>query len=104
MDIEEKLREQIKENSILIYMKGTPYEPKCGFSARTVQTLIECESQFSYVDVLDNNDVRVSLPKVSEWPTFPQVFINGELVGGADIIAQMYESGELKKLIDSIES
>ena len=58
MDIEEKLREQIKENSILIYMKGTPYEPKCGFSARTVQTLIECESQFSYVDVLDNNDVR----------------------------------------------
>ena len=104
MDIEEKLREQIKENSILIYMKGTPYEPKCGFSARTVQTLIECESQFSYVDVLDNNDVRVSLPKVSDWPTFPQVFINGELLGGADIIAQMYESGELKKLIDSIES
>ena len=97
-------KEQIKENSILIYMKGTPYEPKCGFSARTVQTLIECESQFSYVDVLDNNDVRVSLPKVSDWPTFPQVFINGELVGGADIIAQMHESGELKKLIDSIES
>ena len=104
MDIEEKLREQIKENSILIYMKGTPYEPKCGFSARTVQTLIECESQFSYVDVLDNNDVRVSLPKVSDCPTFPHVFINGELVGGADIIAQMHESGELKKLIDSIES
>ena len=94
----------MKEISILIYMKGTPYEPKCGFSARTVQTLIECESQFSYVDVLDNNDVRVSLPKVSDWPTFPQVFINGELVGGADIIAQMHESGELKKLIDSIES
>ena len=69
-----------------------------------VQTLIECKSQFSYVDVLDNNDVRVSLPKVSDWPTFPQVFINGELVGGADIIAQMHESGELKKLIDSIES
>ena len=104
MDIEEKLREQIKENSILIYMIGTRYEPKCGFSARTVQTLIECESQFRYVDVLDNNDVRVSLPKVSDWPTFPQVFINGELVGGADIIAQMHESGELKKLIDSIES
>ncbi len=104
MNIEDKLREQIKENSILIYMKGTPYEPKCGFSARTVQTLIDCESQFSYVDVLENDDVRASLPKVSDWPTFPQVFINGELVGGADIIAQMYETGELKKLIDSVES
>ena len=102
--IEEKLKEQIKENDILIYMKGTPYEPRCGFSARTVQTLIECESQFSYVDVLENDDVRVALPKVSDWPTFPQVFIKGNLVGGADIIAQMHENGELKKLIDSVES
>ena len=65
MDLEDKLREQIKDNSILIYMKGTPYEPQCGFSARTVQILIECESQFSYVDVLENDDVRASLPKVS---------------------------------------
>ena len=104
MDIEEKLKEQIKVNDILIYMKGTPYEPRCGFSARTVQVLIECESQFSYVDVLENDDVRVALPKVSDWPTFPQVFIKGNLVGGADIIAQMYENGELKKLIDSVES
>ena len=104
MNIEEKLREQIKENNILIYMKGTPYEPQCGFSARTVKILIECESQFSYVDVLENNDVRVALPKVSDWPTCPQVFINGELVGGADIIAQMNESGELIKLIDSAQS
>ena len=104
MDIEEKLKEQIKENDILIYMKGTPYEPRCGFSARTVQVLIECESQFSYVDVLENDDVRVALPKVSDWPTFPQVFIKGNLVGGADIIAQMHENGELKTLIDSVES
>ena len=104
MDIEEKLKVQIKENDILIYMKGTPYEPRCGFSARTVQTQIECESQFSYVDVLENDDVREALPKVSDWPTFPQVFIKGNLVGGADIIAQMHENGELKKLIDSVES
>ena len=104
MDIENKLKEQIKENSILIYMKGTPYEPRCGFSARTIQALIECESQFSYVDILENKDVRMALPKVSDWPTFPQVFIKGELVGGADIIAQMHESGELKKLVDSVES
>ena len=63
MNIEEKLREQIKENNILIYMKGTPYEPRCGFSARTVQILIECDSEFSYVDILENNDVRTTLPK-----------------------------------------
>ena len=102
MDIQEKLKEQIKENDVLIYMKGTPYEPKCGFSARTVQILIDCESQFSYVDILENNDVRQELPKVTDWPTFPQVFIKGEMVGGADIIAQMHENGDLKKLIDSI--
>ena len=104
MSLEEKLKEQIKTNPVLIYMKGTPYEPRCGFSARTVQALIECESQFSYVDILENNDVRTILPKVTDWPTFPQVFIDGELIGGADIIAQMHESGELKKLIEAAES
>jgi len=104
MSLEEKLKEQIKSNPVLIYMKGTPYEPRCGFSARTVQALIECESQFSYVDILENNDVRTILPKVTDWPTFPQVFIDGELIGGADIVAQMHESGELKKLIEAAES
>lgn len=104
MSIEEKLKEQINDNDILIYMKGTPYEPRCGFSAKTIQILIECDSKFSYVDVLENNDVRVALPKVSDWPTFPQVFIKGELIGGADIIAQMHETGELQNLIDSVES
>ena len=104
MSLEEKLKEQIKTNPVLIYMKGTPYEPRCGFSARTVQALIECESQFSYVDILENNDVRTILPKVTDWPTFPQVFIDGELIGGADIVAQMHESGELKKLIEAAKS
>ena len=101
MSIEEKIKEQIKDNSILLYMKGSPYEPKCGFSAKTVQALIECEAQFSYVDILENNDVRVTLPSVSDWPTFPQVFYQGELIGGADIVTQMHESGELKKMIAS---
>jgi monothiol glutaredoxin len=100
MTIEEKLKQQIKENDILIYMKGTPYEPQCGFSAKTVQTLIECGAKFSYVDVIENNDVRTTLPSVSDWPTFPQVFIKGELIGGADIITQMHESGDLQKVID----
>ena len=102
--IDQKINTMIENHDVVLFMKGTPNFPQCGFSARTVKILIECESQFSYVDVLENNDVRVALPKVSDWPTFPQVFINGELVGGADIIAQMNESGELKKLIDSAQS
>tara|TARA_X000000368_G_scaffold37674_1_gene27482 strand:+ start:111 stop:428 length:318 start_codon:yes stop_codon:yes gene_type:complete len=104
MNIKEKLQEQISQNNILIYMKGTPYEPRCGFSAKTVQVLIECEAEFSYVDVLANEDVRATLPSVSDWPTFPQVFIGGELIGGADIVAELYESGELLKLINSVKS
>jgi len=100
MSIEEKLKEQISKNNILIYMKGTPYEPRCGFSAKTVQILIDCEAEFSYVDVLANEEVRATLPSISDWPTFPQVFVDGELIGGADIVSEMHESGELKKLLN----
>ena len=101
MSVEEKLKQQIKENDILIFMKGTPYEPKCGFSAKTVQALIDCEAKFSYIDILENNDVRSTLPSISDWPTFPQVFIDGELIGVADIVTQMHEAGELKTMIDN---
>ena len=100
MDIIKKIKEQISENDILLYMKGSPYEPQCGFSAKTVQALIESEAEFSYVDILSNPDIRSSLPNVSEWPTFPQLFVKGELVGGCDIVTQMHSNGELKKLID----
>ena len=99
MDISEKLKQQIKDNDLLIYMKGTPYEPRCGFSAKTVQALIECEAQFSYVDILENNDVRATLPSVSDWPTFPQLFVDGELVGGCDIITEMHESDDLSSVL-----
>ena len=104
MSLEEKLKQQIKENPILIYMKGTPYEPRCGFSAKTVQILIDCGAQFAFVDILENQEVRATLPSVSDWPTFPQVFVSGELVGGCDIVTQMHESGELKKIIDEAVS
>ena len=103
-EVQSKIKDQIKDNRILIYMKGSPYEPQCGFSARTVQALIECEAEFSYVDVLSNPDVRQNLPIVSEWPTFPQLYIGGELVGGCDIVTQLHASGELKKLVDSAAS
>ena len=104
MSIEEKIKDQIKENKILIYMKGSPYEPKCGFSAKTIQSLIDCGAEFSYVDILENQEIRQTLPNISDWPTFPQVFVSGELVGGCDIISEMHVSGELQKLINEAVS
>jgi monothiol glutaredoxin len=104
MSIEDKIKDQIKENKILIYMKGSPYEPKCGFSAKTIQSLIDCGAEFSYVDILENQEIRQTLPNISDWPTFPQVFVSGELVGGCDIISEMHESGELQKLINEAVS
>ena len=104
MSIEEKIKNQIKENNILIYMKGSPYEPKCGFSARTVQALIDCGAEFSYVDILENQDIRENLPSISDWPTFPQVFVTGELIGGCDIVTEMHESGDLQTIIKKAAS
>ena len=104
MAIEDKITDQIKENKILIYMKGSPYEPKCGFSAKTVQALIDCGAEFSYVDILENQDIRQTLPSISDWPTFPQVFVNGELIGGCDIVTEMHEAGELQTVISDAAS
>ena len=104
MSIEEKIKDQIKDNKILIYMKGSPYEPKCGFSAKTVQALIDCGAEFSYVDILDNQEIRQMLQSISEWPTFPQVFVSGELIGGCDIVTEMHEAGELQTIIKEAAS
>lgn len=104
MSIEDKIKNQIIENNILIYMKGSPYEPKCGFSARTVQALIDCGAEFSYVDILENQDIRENLPSISDWPTFPQVFVTGELIGGCDIVTEMHESGDLEPIIKKAAS
>lgn len=104
MTIEEKIKEQIKENSILIYMKGSPYEPRCGFSAKTVQALIDCGAEFSYIDILENQEIRQTLPEVSDWPTFPQLFVNGELIGGCDIVSELHGAGDLQSIIDKVSS
>ena len=103
MDIIEKINYQIADNKILLYMKGSPDKPECGFSQRASQILMACGKEFSFVDILSNPEIRQELPSVSEWPTFPQLFINGELVGGSDIMMEMYQNGELKELIDSVE-
>ena len=97
--ITEKIQKQIAETAILLYMKGTPYEPQCGFSAKTVQCLVYCETEFAYVDILEDPEVRAELPNVSDWPTFPQLFVKGELIGGCDIVSELYVSGELADIL-----
>ena len=98
-EVESVIRDQISSNPILLYMKGSPQAPQCGFSSRTVQCLMECGQRFAYVDVLSNPAIRQTLPVVANWPTFPQLFVNGELVGGCDIVTEMHESGELEPLV-----
>ncbi|QCI24840.1 Grx4 family monothiol glutaredoxin [Buchnera aphidicola (Rhopalosiphum padi)] len=101
MNTIKKIERQIKDNIILIYMKGTPQSPSCGFSAQAVQALSICGEKFAYVDVLENLDIRKELPKYANWPTFPQLWIKGELIGGCSIILEMLENGELKKIISN---
>lgn len=98
MDTIERIRQILAEHRIVVFMKGTPRFPQCGFSARTVETLKACGAEFHAVDVLAEPEYRQALPGYSEWPTFPQVFIDGELVGGCDIVLGLYQSGELQKM------
>lgn len=99
MDTIDRIKQQITENPILIYMKGSPKLPSCGFSAQAVQALISCGEQFAFVDILQNPDIRAELPAYANWPTFPQLWVDGELVGGCDIILEMTQRGELQPLI-----
>lgn len=99
MDIIETIKEQIANNTVLLYMKGSPNAPQCGFSARAAQAVMGCGEKFAYVDILQNPDIRASLPGYANWPTFPQLWVAGELVGGSDIMQEMFEKGELQTLI-----
>ena len=94
------IKDQISSNSIILYMKGTPQFPQCGFSARAVEALMTVGKPFAYVNILEHPDIRAELPKYANWPTFPQLWVGGELVGGSDIILEMAQKGELKPLIE----
>ena len=89
------IKDQISDNKVLLFMKGSPYQPQCGFSSKVTQILFSYDIEFSYIDVLEFPEVRANLPKISDWPTFPQLFVNGELVGGCDIISELHENEEL---------
>lgn len=102
MTVQEKIHNQVTENSIVLYMKGTPQFPQCGFSGATVQILKACELQdFVAVNVLDDPEIRDGIKVYSNWPTIPQLYIKGEFVGGADIVRDMHQQGELQKLINA---
>ena len=95
----ETIKRQISENPILLYMKGSPQAPQCGFSAKTIECMVGWGQRFAYVDILSNPEIRATLPSYAEWPTFPQLWVDGELVGGCDIVTEMFESGELEALL-----
>lgn len=100
MDVLERIDEQVKNNPIVIYMKGSPEAPSCGFSARAAAALASTGVEFAYVNVLTDPDIFQNLPRYANWPTFPQIYIDGELAGGGDIIIEMEEKGELKGVLE----
>lgn len=94
-----QIKQQIAENPIILYMKGSPRLPQCGFSSRAAQVLEACGVKFAFVNVLENPDIYEYLPDVADWPTFPQLFVKGELIGGCDIMVELYQQGELQKIV-----
>jgi monothiol glutaredoxin len=104
MDTQDKIRQQVTSNPVVLYMKGTPQFPQCGFSALAVQALNACGvQQFFSVNVLENPDIRQGIKAFANWPTIPQLYVNGEFVGGSDIMKEMYQSGELQKLLEGLK-
>jgi monothiol glutaredoxin len=102
MDVQQRIEEQVTQNPVVLYMKGNPRFPQCGFSGMAVQVLAACGvNDFVAVDVLADADIREGIKAYSSWPTIPQLYINGEFVGGADIMREMYQSGELQKLLEA---
>ncbi|MBI5462187.1 MAG: Grx4 family monothiol glutaredoxin [Gammaproteobacteria bacterium] len=99
MDVMDRIKEAVESNPIVIFMKGTPQMPQCGFSSRASQALTACGEEYAYVNVLADPEVFQNLPRYANWPTFPQIYINGELVGGCDITLELFQKGELQKLV-----
>lgn len=101
MDTIQKINQQIADNPIILYMKGSPDQPRCGFSAHVVKILDACGKPYASVDVLENPDIRQTLPQIASWPTFPQLYVGGELIGGCDIVSELFESGELQQILNA---
>jgi len=102
MDVQEQIKNIVEENSVMLFMKGSPDFPQCGFSGRLVQILQACGVQFASADVLSDDNIRQGIKDFSNWPTIPQLYVNGEFVGGSDIVTEMYESGELQTKLETV--
>src|SRR4030066_2287849 len=98
MNVQDKIRKQVEENDIILYMKGTPQFPQCGFSGRAPQLLKSCGAKFATVDVLADPEIREGVKQFSSWPTVPQLYIKGQFIGGSDIKAERTHKGEMEKL------
>ncbi len=98
-DVLERIRKQVESNPVILYMKGTPDFPMCGYSARAAQALKQCGVDFAYVNVLMDPEIFENLPRFANWPTFPQLYVDGELVGGCDITLELFEKGELQRMV-----
>ena len=103
MDMKDRIKSQLGEFPILLYMKGTPDFPQCGFSAKVCGILKASNKRFAFVNILEDHEIREGLKAYSNWPTFPQLYVNGELVGGSDIVEQMFNNGELDNILDSVK-
>ena len=103
MDVKERIKNQLDEFPLLLYMKGTPDFPQCGFSAKVCGILKASNKRFAFVNILEDHEIREGLKTYSDWPTFPQLYVNGELVGGSDIVEQMFNNGELDNVLDNVE-
>ncbi|MBL1260133.1 MAG: Grx4 family monothiol glutaredoxin [Thiotrichaceae bacterium] len=101
MDVMDRIKQQVEGASIVLYMKGTPQFPQCGFSSNVVQALKACDAEFSDINILADPEIRQNLPNYANWPTFPQLYIGGELVGGCDIVMELYQRGELKTMVEA---
>jgi len=99
MDVLDRIREQVESNPVMLYMKGTPQMPQCGFSMRTAEALKQCGEEFAFVNILMDPEIFQNLPRFADWPTFPQLYINGELVGGCDITLELAEKGDLQEMV-----
>ena len=105
MDTQQRIKETVTAHPVVLYMKGTPQMPQCGFSALAVQALQACGvSSFASVNVLADPEIREGIKHYANWPTIPQLYVNGEFVGGADIVREMYQSGELQKLLEGVKA
>jgi len=101
MDVLARIDQQVKANPVVIYMKGTPQFPQCGFSMRAAQALTDCAVPFAHVNVLQDPEIMEHLPRYADWPTFPQIYVDGELIGGCDIALELHQAGELKSMMEA---